>query len=734
MSSTVRPLPLLPPNGWRGLVRLALEGLATGLFVSAVLAIAVFIVAVQAEAAPPPGRAAGVAAHDAHGGGLELAATETEPALGAPLVATEVKIDVAGVVARTTVKQRFINPTPVWREGVYRFALPDKAAVDRLRVESAGRVIEGQVRERSAAKKDYETAKREGRQAGLVDQERPNLFTTSVAHLPPGEEVVVTIEYQEVLRVDSGTFRLRFPMAVTPRYIPGEPFVVASHDAGEPVVATDAVPDASRVVTAFAPPASGQLAPVALDVIVDAGFPLAKLESTTHAIRVDALAGDRARVRFAEGVVAADRDLELAWTPAVGAAPGAAVFTETRAGRTHALVMLLPPSAAAQDSPMPREATFVVDTSGSMSGVSIAQAKDAVQFALARLNPGDRFNVIEFNSRTRALWSSPMPVDATTIAEAQRFVAALRADGGTEMKQALAAALAPDAAPGYARQVFFLTDGAVGNEHELLKLVREKLGDRRLYTIAIGPAPNAWFIRKAAQFGRGTSTFIGDVKEVREKMTALFEKLERPALTDLSITWPVGAEVYPHKLPDLYAGEPIVVSAAFSGSPTTLSVIGRQGSKAWGQLLPLGAGRPANGIGALWARERISTLSDTIVEGAPEDEVKPLIVATALEHHLVSKYTSLVAVDVTPIAPVGTTPTRTDIPGLLPAGLDPAGFVGGLPRTATAWQLLLIAGAALLALATMLRPRRRSGIHRGPVFEASLRRLVARAELARRVC
>ena len=733
-TSVHSPAPLLPPKGWRGLARLALEGLATGLFVSLVLALAVFIVASRAEAAPPSARASGLAGADAHGGVLKLSASSDAPAVAAPLVATDVRIEVAGIVARTTVTQRFVNPTPVWREGVYLFPLPDKAAVDHMRVETDGRIIEGEVRERAAAKRAYERAKSEGRQAGLVEQERPNLFTTSVAQLAPDAEVVVTIEFQETLRYDAGAFRLRFPLAVTPRYITGALVASSEAAAGDPsTLATDAVPDAGRIAAPFAIPGDGQAAPVTLSVTIDAGFPLDAIESTTHAIDVATLPDRRTLVELADGVVPADRDLELAWRPAVGAEPGAAVFTERVDGRTHALVMVLPPSVDAPGPALPREATFVVDTSGSMSGVSIDQAKEATRFAISRLKPGDRFNVIEFNSRTRALFAEPMPVDPAAIAAAQRFVAGLRANGGTEMKPALAAALAPRALPGYARQVFFLTDGAVGNEHELLKLVRERLGDRRLYTIAIGPAPNAWFIRKAAQFGRGTSTFIGDVRDVGERMTALFEKLERPALTDLSITWPVGAEAYPRELPDLYAGEPIVAAASFTGAPQTLSVIGRRGGKAWGALLATGAGTPAEGVGALWARERIASLSDSIVEGTPEDEVRPLIVATALEHNLVSRYTSLIAVDVTPIAPAGTAPQRTAIPGLLPAGLDPAGFVGGLPQTATPAPLLAAIGAALLALAAALRlrlPKRRPA--RGE--DARAHPLAWRADLARRVC
>ena len=723
-----RPAPLLPPNGWRGLARLALEGVAAGLVVSVMLALAVFIVASQAEAAPLHSRTAGVVAADANGGVLRLAANGDEPALAAPLVATDIKVVVAGIVARTTLTQRFVNPTGAWREGVYLFPLPDHAAVDHLRVESDGRVIEGQVQERAAAKKRYDDAKRSGRQAGLVEQERPNLFTTSIALLPPHDEVVVTIEFQQTLAWEAGTFHFRLPLAITPRYVPGGRLAAASiTDEQDPAASVE---DAERILAPFElDPAR---APVTFALTLDAGFPLASIESTSHAITVEHASDGRAEVTLADEEVPADRDLELAWTPAVGAEPGAAVFTERRDGRTHALVMVLPPSVDAGGPILPREATFVVDTSGSMSGVSIVQAKEATLFALSRLSRGDRFNVIEFNSRTRSLFAAPMPVDATTLEAARAFVGALKADGGTEMKPALAAALAPEALPGYARQVFFLTDGAVGNEHELVKMIRARLGDRRLYTIAIGPAPNAWFIRQAAKFGRGTATFIGDVRDVRERMTALFEKLERPALTDLAITWPVGAEVYPPQLPDLYAGEPIVVSASFAGAPTTLSIVGRRGTSAWGTLLPTGAGAPAEGIGKLWARERIATLSDAMIEGAPEEEVRPLIVATALEHHLASRYTSLVAVDVTPVVPAGTEAARTAIPALLPAGLEASGFAGSLPQTATPAPLLAIVGAGLAALAWIARKGRLPV--RQSTLDGPMRTLLRRADVARRVC
>ncbi|MBS0320416.1 MAG: VWA domain-containing protein, partial [Proteobacteria bacterium] len=347
----------------------------------------------------------------------------------------------------------------------------------------------------------------------------------------------------------------------------------------------------------------------------------------------------------------------------------------------------------------PREATFVIDTSGSMSGVSIAQAREAVLFALSRLVPGDRFNVIAFASTTDALFAAPVAVDATSLAAARRFVTGLRANGGTEMKPALEQALSAPPAPGFVQQVVFLTDGAVGNEQELLKLIGDEAGARRLFTVGIGPGPNAYFLRKAAQFGRGTATFIGDVSEVNAKMTALYVKLERPALTAVDTVWSAPADVYPPQLPDLYDGEPIVMTASFATPAVTLSLTGRRGGHAFGTLLPLSAGAPAHGIAALWARDRIAALSDAQAAGADEASLRPQIVQTALEHHLVSRYTSLVAVDVTPTAPGAMSDAETALPLNVPAGVDAAGILGALPQTATPAPLLFAIGTVALLLA-----------------------------------
>jgi Ca-activated chloride channel family protein len=725
-------------RAWRDILRLLAESVAAGTFVSLVLALAVFIVATQASAAT-------ASAGDVRQGTLILRNADGANAQ-APLVFTDVHMDVSGVTARVRVTQRFVNPTAQWREGVYVFPLPEKAAVDHLAMRIGERMIEGQVKERTEARRTYEAAKSEGRKASLVEQERPNLFTTSVAHIGPSEEVEVALEYQQALAYDAGTFSLRFPLAITPRYIPAgsndapDDVTAAGEGAGAgTAVPTTAVPDADRITPPVVVPGSGAVNPVAIEIDLDAGFPLAHLASTYHDVRIEDRGGHRYRLTLSDGVVPASRDFELAWTPDVGAAPGAALLTEQRDGRKYALLIVLPPAAdTAPGVRLPREITYIIDTSGSMEGVSIEQAKEAMQMALDRLAPGDRFNVIEFNSITRALYTAPMPVDDVTLGAARRFVRGLKAQGGTEMLPALTAALSAPRQDGAIRQIVFMTDGAVGNENEILKLIESRLGDRKLFTVGIGPAPNTWFMRKAAEAGRGTFTFIGDVREVKDKMAALIRKIETPVLTDIDAGWPAGVGAHPAKLPDLYAGEPIVVTFELPATATghTLTLAGVRAGKAWSAALPVDGGADAAGVGVLWARDRIESLMDAKRNGAPADEVRRDVLALALAHHLVSAYTSLVAVDVTPSAPPGTIAKRSALPTNLPEGLDHAAIFGGLPQTATPAPLLLVVGLAALLLAGMLVALQRRAQRRDvpPPAPAFPRALAAVTDAARRVC
>ena len=605
----------------------------------------------------------------------------------APTLTTDVTVTVTGMIARTRVVQRFHNPTPDWVEGVYVFPLPERSAVDDLRMRVGDRVLAGEIRTRAEAKATYAKAKQEGRKATLVEQERPNVFTSSVANLGPGEEVEVAIAYQEDLHYEQGRFTLRFPLVVGTRYIPGAASGLGFAGSGW-AANTDAVPDAARITPPVADPDGGRTHPATIRVRIDAGFRLARVESPSHAIDVKAQPGDTYDVALAGGAVPADADFVLTWTPVVGQAPAAALFTEEWEGEHYALVMIMPPSEPdARKVRLPREAIFVVDTSGSMHGASIAQAKAALELALAKLEPADFFNVIQFDSRTQALFARSEPASVANVETARGFVHGLAADGGTEMLPALEAALAPGPERSAVRQVVFVTDGAVGNESALFSYIRGHLGASRLFTVGIGSAPNSHFMTRAAAFGRGTFTYIGSPDEVKTGMAALFAKLDSPVLQDLELSWDeAGVEAWPKRIPDVYLGEPVVVAARLPALGGRVMLKGRRGKEDVRLDLRMAGGAEQSGVARLWARRKVASLMESLHEGAEVEAVKAEVSALGLRHHLVTRWTSLVAVDVKPTAPAGIEAETRPVPTLLPRGWSLRHLFGGGDSEAAARQ------------------------------------------------
>lgn len=617
-------------------------------------------------------------------------------------MSTDIDARVTGLVARVSVRQAFMNNGPEWVEGVYVFPLPDEAAVDHLRMTIGERVIEGEIREKVQAKKQYEQAKAEGRKAGLVEQERANLFTTSVANVAPGETVVVEIEYLQTIRYDEGAFSLRFPMTVTPRYINGHPLPDRTGSGWSPD--TTWVPDASRITPPMVKRSKGHK--VTFNAELNAGVPLELIASRYHVVDISNN-GNRYHVALAKEGAPMDHDLELTWKPVADSVPRAMLFTEVIDGDQHALLMMLPPDDfSVPRQRVPRELIFVIDTSGSMHGTSIDQAKRALNLALSGLAPGDRFNVIEFNSTTGALFPNSVDASASNIAVAHRYVSGLNAEGSTEMYPALARALMAAHYESYLRQVIFITDGSVGNESALFTLIEQQLGNSRLFTVGIGSAPNSWFMRKAAEAGRGTFTTISALHEVNEKMERLFRKIELPQVTDIAVQWPgnVIAESYPATIPDLYAGEPIMVRARLASgvaANATVLIRGTSSGGSWDAELDWETGEARSGIGALWARARIEELMDRRRQGRSEEETRDAVVAVALKHHLVSRFTSLVAVDKTPVRPGNTLLTREQVPNLLPYGQSMVA-ISGFTATATDAAVYRINGVLLMLVGWLL--------------------------------
>ena len=624
---------------------------------------------------------------------------------------TDVRIDINGLVARVKVRQEFRNEGGEWVEGVYVFPLPDKAAVDRMRLHIGDRFIEGEIREKEQAKKEYEQAKQAGKKASLVQQQRANLFTTSVANVAPGELVVVEIEYLEDLRYEDGRFSIRFPMTLTPRYIPGR--ALPDKQGNGWSADTDQVPDASLIT----PPqvTRSKDHKISLTADVNAGMPLEIIASRYHPVTVREQSGHYV-VELTDQQTIMDHDFELVWRPIPSAEPRAMAFSETVDGKPYHLLMVMPPDRddvpAAQ---MPRETIFIVDTSGSMHGVSMSQAKRAVNLAIKALKPGDLFNVIEFDSYTTALFPYSQMANASNVANALNFVQQLQAEGGTEMRPALKLALSMPAQETHLRQIVFITDGSVGYEDEMFSIIEQQLGAARLFTVGIGSAPNSLFMRKAAEAGRGSYTLISALHEVREKMDALFRKLEHPQVTDIEVHWPSGVIVdsYPATVPDLYLGEPVSIRAQASNRfrpGEVVRITGNSVTGGWAADLDIDSSTASEGVGALWARARIGALADQERRGGNAEELRAGILQTALTHHLVSKYTSLVAVDKTPVRPASDPLSSEQVPDLMPYGQS-MNAVFGFPATATSAPAMRVMGAAWLLAAflfmVMLRTNRR---------------------------
>jgi len=652
-----------------------------------------------------------ISKQDIHGATGSKAASKTSIC---PLLNTKVDINVSGIIARTKLTQTFKNASENWVDGMYVFPLPENAAVDHLMMTIGERKIEGQIKEKSQANKLFTQAKSEGKKVSLVAQHRPNVFSNNIANIGPNETVEISIEYQQTLSIQEQKYRLRFPMTVAPRYTPPN----SSKQGNTPLPVSDINPDKN----------------IQLSVNLQAGFDLTDIESEFHPVTQEHLSDGSYQITLNKDSKI-NHDFVLHWQPELGAEPKIAHLTQQVNGDEYGLIMVNTPNSKEFVSALPREVIFVLDTSGSMEGETIVQAKQALLLAIEQLTEKDSFNLIEFNSRAQNLWRAPKRVTAKTKKQAADFVTNLKANGGTEMHKALNLAFTLSSANQNTElrmsQIIFITDGSVDNEESLMKLIDNKIGHSRLFTVGIGSAPNTYFMTEAAEMGKGTFTYIGSTNQVQQKMADLLDKLQHPTLTDIelllnsSIKAPKQKiEIYPKNINDLYLGEPVVVSYKLSTPPvesedtfSKITLTGRYRNQNWQQQLPKTVTARQAGLNVLWARKKIKQLSQdkrrvqmqSINAAELLSEYQALITNTALEHHIVSQYTSLIAVDVTPSKPmVDHQQEQADL--LAKAKQNKAAnIVGSLPQTATPAELKIIMGLFIIGLTicTNLLIRRR---------------------------
>ena len=447
----------------------------------------------------------------------------------------------------------------------------------------------------------------------------------------------------------------------------------------------------------------------------DTGISLANIVSSSHEISVKPQGDNRYNITLQEATVAADRDFLLSWTPELGKLPRAAVLNQKHEGYDYSLITVYPPQNEFYNTfDIPREVVFILDVSGSMSGTSIEQAKSALQLALDRLKPSDKFNLIWFNSVAKKMYFSARFASNDNVQQAQQFVDSIQANGGTEMLPALKLALASTTEPELLRQIVFITDGNVSNERDLFAYINANLNGSRLFTVGIGSAPNSFFMKKAAQAGRGSYTFISDAREVGKITETLFRKLETPALTDIALTiFGDEIETFHKPIPDLYIGEPVTVLVRAKNRLNTVTLTGSIGIAPWQHKVSLTQGSDNDGVRLAWAREKISFLSRSHYDERDSNlkyHLKLQIIGESIKHHLISQFTSLVAVEQTPVNQSGELYTET-VKNNLPYGWTRPQENGStvlaqqiyLPQTATPIYQHLILAMAFIFLSMVIR-------------------------------
>lgn len=624
------------------------------------------------------------------GGELRILGADGQSLGLCPLERTDVEADIAGFLARVTVSQVFRNPSDTKIEAVYVFPLPQHAAVDDMTMTVGDRRIVGQVREREEARAVYEAAKAAGHVASLLDQERPNIFTQSVANIEPGATVKIEIRYIETVRYTDGQFEWVFPMVVGPRYIPGGGSAPAPLVPGQN---TAQVPDGSKITPPVTPPGTRAGHDISLRVTI-AGSPPDMLPTDVRSELHDVTTTPgrdpgSTTVQLKDADELPNRDFVLRYRLGGDEAGEAFLYHFDQRGGFFTLV-LQPPRRVAPAAVVPRELIFVLDTSGSMSGFPIEKAKEVMRKLIDTMGPHDTFNLITFSGDTSILWKEPRPASNQNVAEAQKFLAERKGGGGTEMMKAIHAALVQtqkaDRGPhAPIRVVCFLTDGYVGNDLEIIAAVQKNAATTRVFSFGIGNAVNRFLLDGMARAGRGAVEYVTLAEEADAAVQRFHERILAPVLTDITIDWgtlPV-ADVFPAQVPDLFSAQPIVVHGRLTGSPEgAVTLRGRTGAGPWSETIhvaPTDAPPDHAALPSLWARAKVEDLMNRDLaaaqQGAFPDELKKQVIGLGLEYRLVTQFTSFVAVEELTVT-AGGTPVTVQVPVEMPQGVSYEGVFG----------------------------------------------------------
>ncbi len=623
-----------------------------------------------------------------------------------PLEHTAVHARLLGFVAQVRVAQTFNNPFREPLEAVYVFPLPQNAAVGEMSIRIGDRVVKGIIKTREEARAIYEEARREGKTTARLDQERPNIFTQWVANIEPGKKVIVEIVYDVVLSYHDGNYEFVYPMVVGPRYIPGAPDGKPPEGGGWSPD-TDEVPDASRITPPVKRPGSRSGHDITLDVMLDPGMEIRDLRSSTHEVSVSKrpeVSPTAVEVTIAPADRIPNKDFVLRYHLA-GDAPAMSVLARRSALGGYFALLFEPPARSAAAEVAPKEIFFVIDASGSMSGEPMALVKRAMRFALRHLNPDDTFQIIRFSDKSSALGSAPLANTPRNIRRGLSYINGIRADGGTEMKAGIRAALRGRGGGGRLRVVCFMTDGYIGNEAEILGEIHRRIDeDTRLFAFGVGSSVNRYLLERMAEAGRGAVHYALLTEPPEDQIASFYERIRSPVLTHIEIDWK-GLDVSaltPARIPDLFAGQPIHVVGRYAQPGQGRAIVrGRIGKRRVEYAVPVslpasaGVELPETGaevaggaealthvatnagkevLARLWARAQIRQLVARQIHD-PQEATRARITRLGLDYGLVTQYTSFVAVEQRVVNENGSLRTY-QVPVEMPEGVSYEGVFG----------------------------------------------------------
>ncbi len=588
------------------------------------------------EEADHPGSGALVASRPSDG--------EDKPKVPLPLKHTEVQAAVTGYVGTVDVTQQFQNPFDEKIEAVYMFPLPERAAVSEFVMTIGKRRIRGILREKEEAEAIYREARSQGYQASLLTQHRPNIFEQKVANIEPGKRIDVNIRYFHSLAYRDGWYAFVLPTVVGPRYNPP-----GSKDPVRALPRSHVRSVSTGAGVRYLRPEERSGHDIGITVKLDAGVAIEAIESS-HRIDENRTGPGSATVKLADQATIPNRDFVLKFKVAGGRVKANLLtYADRKTGQGYFTMMLYPPERLESAPRHPMEMVFVLDSSGSMNGRPIAQAKAAVLTALDLLEPGDTFQVIRFSNNASRFGPDPVPATPENIARAKHYVRRLQGGGGTRMIEGIRAALHFPHDPRRLRFVTFLTDGYIGNEVEILEAIHKSVGASRIFSFGVGDSVNRYLLNRMAKVGRGAAAYLALDDSGAEVMRYFFNRISRPVLSDVEIDWGnmQVTGVYPKRLPDLFVGRAVVVTGKFTGEPVEPEIRGRAGGQRVEYRASRHGGRDDHAfIPNIWARLRIADLEDRRAwTHDPHDELAGAIKKTALEYSLMSDYTAFVAVD-----------------------------------------------------------------------------------------